>query len=86
MDLFQNYTTLSAIIPRQIKPDDESIIFKARAFNFILACLLFGGIGISYLADKPIDKFLYILTELQLVVHLPLLNHYVPGNVLIVFA
>lgn len=86
VELFDNYTTLSAIVPRQIKPEDEKTIEVARIFNFILAMIIFGGIGSSYIVPVHIEKFLYMINELQLIFHLPLMHLNVPGNVLIVFS
>jgi hypothetical protein len=85
IDLHQNYTTLSAIIPRQIKTQDESLIEYARYFNAILGIITFGGILTSFFFKIQIEKFLYVINELQLIFHLPFLNLNVPGNVLVVF-
>lgn len=85
VDLYQNYTTMSAILPRQIKKEDANVIDNARIFNFILAIILFGGIAISYVTSTSLDKFLYMINELQLIFHLPLMHLIVPGNVLIAF-
>ena len=85
VDLFTNYTTFSAIVPRLINPSDESIINIARFFNFIIAIIVFGGVLISFYLKIGTEKFLYVLNEMQLIFHLPLMHLMVPGNVLIVF-
>jgi hypothetical protein len=61
------------------------VIETAKYFNFILAMILFGGVGISFAASVPMDKFLYLIGELQLIFHLPMMRVLVPGNVLIAF-
>lgn len=73
VDLFKNYTTLSAIVPRQIKKDDEGKIGLARLLNFLLAIFLFGSICYCFCMRISSEKFLYIINELQLIFHLPLM-------------
>lgn len=85
LNFFSNYTTLTAILPRQINPKDEKLVEISKILNFILAMIIFGGIGASFIASIQIEKFLYVINELQLLFHLPLMDLNVPGNVLIVF-
>ena len=47
--------------------------------------IVFGGISLSFLIGTPTEKFLYVINELQLIFHFPLMQILVPGNILIVF-
>ena len=84
-EYFGNYTTISAVVPRQIDSADYRLIETAQAINFLLSMFVFGSIILSFVFKYSAERFLYTLNELQLLFHLPLLGLEVPGNVLIVF-
>lgn len=83
--MYQNYTTLSAIVPRQIKPNEVSTIKTTSFFSSFLMVFFVCLVILSFITRSSIFKYLYMLNELQLIFHLPLMHLYVPGNVLIVF-
>ena len=56
-----------------------------NTFMYIIGVLFFISLGISMFFRDPLERLMYMLFELQIILHMPILEVTFPGNIVTMF-
>jgi hypothetical protein len=87
VDLHANYTTLKSAMKKQM-PDDNitrNLLAASEAADSSLRTTLVGSIIMNIMIKGAMHLFLGMINNLQVIVHIPMLNVVIPANVMQIY-